>query len=130
MKKYGTDPCPMSRQRSCGALAAVAWALGLLVGAMGLTPVIAVGQSPSTRSCNRSAFTGRVGPARPSLCQRQAPGTSGPRGPRGHAGARGQTGFAGLPGPSGPGGLRGLLGAAGSAGQTGVAGAAGTAGSA
>jgi hypothetical protein len=105
---------------------AVACALGFLVVVMAVTPGVAAGQSASTRSCNKSAFTGRVGPARPALCTREARGTSGARGPRGHPGARGATGFAGLPGPAG---LQGLVGAPGSAGLIGESGAAGVPGS-
>jgi hypothetical protein len=127
--------CP-TRGRGRGVRRAVACALGVL-GAVVLPSGIATAQSPSSRPCHRSAFTGRVGPARPSLCEKRAQQPSGPRGPQGHAGARGPTGFAGLPGPSGPAGLHGLLGAtgpvgtglAGSNGVTGVAGATGLAGS-
>lgn len=108
------------------ALAASAATLGLF-GAMAMTPGIAAGQSGSTRSCNKAAFTGRVGAARPSLCQTHARGALGPRG---HAGARGQKGVAGVSGTSGPEGLRGLVGAAGPVGAGGLTGTAGATGSA
>jgi collagen triple helix repeat protein len=118
---------PLSRcQRLPRALAAVAGTLGLF-GAMAVTPSIAAGQSGSARSCNKAAFTGRVGAARPPVCQTPARGALGPRG---RAGARGQKGVTGLSGPSGPEGLRGLVGAAGPVGSAGPAGTAGATGSA
>ena len=107
------------------ALAAMAATLGFL-GAMAMTPGIAAGQSGTARSCNEAAFTGRVGAARPSLCQAH------PRrdlGPRGQAGARGQRGVAGQSGPSGPEGVRGLVGAAGPVGAGGLMGSPGATGS-
>jgi collagen triple helix repeat protein len=92
-----------------------------------LAPGIATGQSPSTRSCNRSAFTGRVGPARPAVCRTHAGGTPGPRG---RSGGRGAKGFTGLPGLTGPEGLQGLLGPAGVIGLTGAEGTPGLKGTA
>ena len=113
------------RLRDVLAVAACTWWLS---GIVAMTPGMALGQSTSVRSCTPAAFTGRVGPARPSRCQRRARPTSGPRGRRGHAGVRGPAGLAGLPGPGGPEGLHGLLGATGPAGLTGAAGATGLAG--
>jgi hypothetical protein len=113
-------------------VAAMATTLGLF-GGMAVTPGVAAVQAGSVRSCNKAAFTGRVGAARPPLCQQHARGTLGPRGP---AGARGQKGIAGRAGPNGSEGLRGVAGAAGpagaglpgNAGATGSVGAAGVAG--
>jgi hypothetical protein len=62
----------MPPRRFVGMLAAAACALGL-VGAMCVTPGIAAGQSPSSRSCHAPAFTGRVGFAPPPLCHRPGP---------------------------------------------------------
>src|SRR5271165_1670628 len=94
----------------------MALALVLDLAAITVAAQVAAGQPASPASCNRSAFTGRVGLARAPSCHGPPRAASGPRGPRGHDGARGQKGFAGLPGPTGP---QGLLGAPGSAGAAG-----------
>src|SRR6478752_3374804 len=99
----------------------------LLLGLLTLAPGVAAAQSPYARSCKQAAFTGRVGPSRPSLCRARIHGTPGPRGP---AGDRGPRGFDGLPGPTGPKGLPGLLGPAGLTGLTGERGTAGAEGTA
>ena len=113
----------LRRPRGVLAVATCIWCLS---GIAAVTPGIALGQSTSVRSCTPVAFTGRVGPARPSRCQRRARPTSGsPRGRRGHAGVRGPAGFVGLPGPEG---LQGLPGATGPAGLTGMASATGLTG--
>ena len=122
------DPRRLARRHLCDALA-VAACTWWLSGIVAMTPGIALGQSTSARSCTPAAFTGRVGPARPSLCQRRARPTPGPRGRRGHAGVRGPAGLAGLPGPGGAEGLHGLLGATGPAGLTGATGMSGSTGS-
>jgi hypothetical protein len=114
-----------SRLRVTGQIFRVAL---LLTGLMTLAPGIAAGQSPSTRSCKKAAFTGRVGSAQPARCQRHATPALGPPGPRGDSGARGPTGFAGLPGPGGNEGFQGLTGTAGSTGLTGLTGTAGAGG--
>lgn len=106
--------------RLCDLLALAACTC-CLYGIVGGTAEIALGQSTSAHSCT-PAFTGRVGPPRPSQCQRRARPTAGPRGRQGHSGVRGPTGFAGLPGPSGPEGPQGPLGATGPAGVAGAAG--------
>lgn len=99
-----------------------------LAGVWVLTPAIAAAQPSSPRSCNKAAFTGRVGPARPAVCRTATGTTPGPRGPRGRTGGRGPAGFADLPGLAGPSGLQGLLGPAGLTGLTGMAGTPGTSG--
>lgn len=99
----------------------------LLFGLLSLAPGITAAQSPSPRSCKKVAFTGRVGPARRSLCRAQIHGTPGPQG---SAGGRGPRGFDGLPGLTGPKGLQGLLGPAGLTGLTGAHGTAGAQGAA
>ena len=59
----------------------------LLFGLLTLATGVARAPSPAVRPCKNAAFTGRVGPARPSLCRTRARGTPGPRG---DAGGRGQ----------------------------------------
>src|ERR1700730_6091588 len=111
-------------QRSFFGLRHNAFRLGMIsLGFLTVTPGIAAAQSTSARSCNRSAaFTGRVGPARPALCQTRGRGTVGPRGRAGDGGPRG---FSGLPGVAGPAGLQGLLGPAGLTGANGLTGLTG-----
>jgi hypothetical protein len=119
------DSLAVSRRPAVGA-GRNAWRMGLLFfGLMTVIPSMAGAESPSSRSCNKSAFTGRVGPARPA-CQTH---TRVIAGPRGRLGARGPKGFAGLPGVAGPPGLQGLLGPAGLTGMTGLTGTPGAAGS-
>jgi hypothetical protein len=84
-----------------------------------MTPAIASART-SIRPCNRAAFTGRVGPARPAVCRVRPQRPPGPRGAQGHPGARGPKGFAGLPGPGGPPGTAGPSGATGTPGAPGT----------
>jgi hypothetical protein len=112
-----TERRATSGQRLLG-LAAVRCACGLLAAA-GMTPAIASART-SIRPCNRAAFTGRVGPARPAVCRVRPQRPPGPRGAQGHPGARGPKGFAGLPGPGGPPGTAGPSGATGTPGAPGT----------
>jgi hypothetical protein len=112
-----TERRAASGQRLLG-LAAVRCACGLLAAA-GMTPAIASART-SIRPCNRAAFTGRVGPARPAVCRVRPQRPPGPRGAQGHPGARGPKGFAGLPGPGGPPGTAGPSGATGTPGAPGT----------
>jgi hypothetical protein len=112
-----TERRAASGQRLLG-LAAVGCACGLLAAA-GMTPAIASART-SIRPCNRAAFTGRVGPARPAVCRVRPQRPPGPRGAQGHPGARGPKGFAGLPGPGGPPGTAGPSGATGTPGAPGT----------